>query len=155
MCSDAPLLLPPGQLALAALAAATRSTSHAGDFSRYLKDLLSRTGKGKFVEEFTAALQRIEAMRAEAEAKPSDAEEVKKIDKQLKFCRNPVLLQEELRKREKKEQRRSKRAASHHDVSTSGAMLAASPAAVSSAVAAPSGEDLVMREAKRRKSSDH
>lgn len=87
MRTDAPLLFPPGQLALTAL---RRSVwLHGGvDFERYLKSVLSRQQNLHPLSELISSLDAVDTLISKLETPTS--KEVKHIDRKLKSCLDPV-----------------------------------------------------------------
>ncbi|XP_057981024.1 cyclin-H1-1 isoform X2 [Malania oleifera] len=104
MLTDAPLLFPPGQLALAAL---RRSNEVHGflDFERYLRNILSRQHPVHTVSELAECLNAIDNWVGKL--KILAAEDMKHIDRKLKSCRNRTSHDD--KKREKKSKHKSKR----------------------------------------------
>lgn len=86
MLTDAPLLFPPGQLALAAL---RRSNQVLGvlDFERYLQSLLSRQHPTHTISELIVSLNAIDS--AVGKLITPSASDMKHIDRKLKSCRDP------------------------------------------------------------------
>ncbi|XP_057511201.1 cyclin-H1-1 [Actinidia eriantha] len=86
MLTDAPLLFPPGQLALAAL---RKSNEVHGvlDLERYLESLLSRQHSTHTISELTVSLNAIDSLVSKHET--PTATDMKHIDRKLKSCRDP------------------------------------------------------------------
>eukprot|EP00850_Spirogloea_muscicola_P011220 SM000069S20657 [mRNA] locus=s69:72308:75543:+ [translate_table: standard] len=135
MLTDAPLMYSPGKLAVAALWSSCRDRGESG-FDKYLKSLIGRRKEGPQVSEYLANLDAI-ILQVAGVAKVDEGE-VRRIDRKLKYCRNPSLFQDEQAKRGKKDKNRTKR--SSHDLSTQRD--------------ASAGEDSAPPEAKRRQSAD-
>ncbi|ONK55140.1 uncharacterized protein A4U43_UnF7150 [Asparagus officinalis] len=106
MLTDAPLLFPPGQLALAAL---HRSNEVLGalNFERYLESMLSRQGVHTTTE-LAQTMSSIELLLAKL--KIPTAKDMRHIDRKLKSCWDPSS-KDESKKREKKSKHKSKRTA--------------------------------------------
>lgn len=105
MLTDAPLLFPPGQLALAALRRLNKELK-AFDFDRYMKSVCSRQRNTHAEAELVNFLNDIDVMVKDA--KIPVAKDMRHIDRKLKHCRNPGL-HDENKKREKKSKHKSKR----------------------------------------------
>ncbi|KZV21175.1 hypothetical protein F511_24739 [Dorcoceras hygrometricum] len=86
MRTDAPLLFPPGQLALAALRRAS-SLNKFIDFERYLKSMLSRYHPSHSISELNLCLSEIDKLIDTLETPTS--KDVKHIDRKLKSCLDP------------------------------------------------------------------
>nr|XP_009799571.1 PREDICTED: cyclin-H1-1 isoform X2 [Nicotiana sylvestris] len=87
MRTEAPLLFPPGQLALAALRRA--NVVHGIlDFERYLRSILSRQQSTQTISELTVSLNTIDSLICKLEAPPT-SKDVKHIDRKLKSCLDP------------------------------------------------------------------
>ncbi|XAR69937.1 hypothetical protein NMG60_11001716 [Bertholletia excelsa] len=86
MLTDAPLLFPPGQLALAALYRSNK-LHRLLDFERYLRSLLERQHPAHSISELTVALNAIDSMVNKQET--PTATDVKHIDRKLRSCRDP------------------------------------------------------------------
>uniref|UniRef100_A0A5B6ZWE4 Cyclin-H1-1 n=1 Tax=Davidia involucrata TaxID=16924 RepID=A0A5B6ZWE4_DAVIN len=86
MLTDAALLFPPGQLALAAL---NRSNEVHGvlDFERYLRSILSRQHPTHTISELTVSLNAIDSLVSKLET--PTAADMKHVDRKLKSCRDP------------------------------------------------------------------
>ncbi|XP_059655236.1 cyclin-H1-1-like [Cornus florida] len=84
--TDAPLLFPPGQLALAAL---RKSNEVHGvfDFERYLGSILSRQHPAHTISELTVPLNAIDFLASKLET--PTAADMKHVDRKLKSCRDP------------------------------------------------------------------
>ncbi|XP_051134492.1 cyclin-H1-1 isoform X2 [Andrographis paniculata] len=87
MRTDAPLLFPPGQLALAALRRSCQ-LHKAIDFDRYLKNMLSTQHSGHGSSELSVALNAIDVLINKLETPTS--KDVKHIDRKLKSCLDPT-----------------------------------------------------------------
>eukprot|EP00884_Botryococcus_braunii_P005003 jgi/Botrbrau1/14503/Bobra.0350s0008.1 len=94
MLTDAPLLFPPAQLALAALRSAIRKAG--ASFSSYLRRVAEKEGamgsssSAPLIEEILkAGLARLDELGMQG-AQPVNGDEVKKIDRRLKLCHNPL-----------------------------------------------------------------
>ncbi|KAL4178949.1 hypothetical protein AMTRI_Chr13g84760 [Amborella trichopoda] len=105
MLTDAPLLFPPGQLALAALRR-SNEVHKVLDFKRYLESLCSQQNGAHTSHELTKCLSAIDSVVSTL--KIPEAKDMRHVDRKLKFCRNPSL-QDETKKREKKSKHKSKR----------------------------------------------
>ncbi|KAK9809925.1 hypothetical protein WJX72_001822 [[Myrmecia] bisecta] len=98
MLTDAPLLFSPGQIALAALRSGFRAAelSSASYLARVAKQAPQAGGAADAggpearLEQLKAALASIDVFGA-AGAKPVNDDEVRKIDRRLKACHNPLL----------------------------------------------------------------
>ncbi|XP_052208933.1 cyclin-H1-1 isoform X2 [Diospyros lotus] len=88
MRTDAPLMFPPGQLALAALRK-SNAVHMVLDFERYLWSILSRQHSSSThpISELTVSLNAIDSMVNKLET--PTAADMKHIDRKLKSCRNP------------------------------------------------------------------
>ncbi|KAL8473972.1 hypothetical protein ACS0TY_030021 [Phlomoides rotata] len=86
MRSDAPLLFPPGKLALAALRRSCE-VHIAIDFESYLKSMLSRQHPAQGFSDFILSLNAIDALIKKLET--PTLKEVKHIDRKLKSCLDP------------------------------------------------------------------
>ncbi|CAA0837006.1 Cyclin-H1-1 [Striga hermonthica] len=86
MRSDAPLLFPPGQLALAALRRSSEFHK-AVDFERYIKSMLSRQHSADKFSDLTLSLNTIDTLINKLETPTS--KDVKHIDRKLKSCLDP------------------------------------------------------------------
>ncbi|CAN6470062.1 unnamed protein product [Victoria cruziana] len=106
MLTDAPLLFPPAQLALAALRR-SNEVLKIMDFDRYLENIFSRQHEQDCYE-LEESLSSIESLMKDV--KIPAAKEMRHIDRKLKCCWNPNL-QEESKRREKKSKHKSKRTA--------------------------------------------
>ncbi|XP_019262491.1 PREDICTED: cyclin-H1-1 isoform X2 [Nicotiana attenuata] len=87
MRTEAPLLFPPGQLALAALRRAN-VVHDILDFERYLRSILSRQQSTQTISELTVSLNTIDSLICKLEAPPT-SKDVKHIDRKLKSCLDP------------------------------------------------------------------
>ncbi|KAL7002964.1 hypothetical protein U1Q18_004124 [Sarracenia purpurea var. burkii] len=105
MLTDAPLLFPPGQLALAAL---RKSNEVHGvlDFQRYLEDVLSGQNSTHTISELTVSLNAIDSLVTKLET--PTATDMKHIDRKLKSCRDPSS-----HDKSKKRKHRSKESSNH------------------------------------------
>lgn len=105
MLTDAPLLFPPGQLALAAL---RRSNEVHGviDFERYVDSILSRQSSAHTISEFYEHLNSID-LWVNRYACPSE-KDLKHINRKLKSCWG-LGSNDESKKREKKSKHKSKK----------------------------------------------
>ncbi|CAA7402209.1 unnamed protein product [Spirodela intermedia] len=105
MLTDAPLLFPPGLLALAALYK-SNETHRALNFESYLDSLMSRrsslTGAGELIESVKTINALVDKLRIPT------AHDMKHIDRKLKSCLDPGSLDE--KKREKRSKHKSKKA---------------------------------------------
>ncbi|CAA3031665.1 cyclin-H1-1 [Olea europaea var. sylvestris] len=86
MRTEAPLLFPPGQLALTALRRSC-NVHKFFDFERYLKSMLSRQNPAFPISEFNISLNAIDTMINRLETPTS--KDVKHIDRKLKSCLDP------------------------------------------------------------------
>ncbi|CAI5480964.1 unnamed protein product [Closterium sp. Yama58-4] len=152
--TDAPLLFPPGQLALAAIKLANNASSAIPNFQSFLDSVVAASppakaapgkvvtgggaGQGHVGAELLAAVKTVESMVKASGPLPA-ADVVKRIDRKLKYCRNPALMLHD--RKERKERSKSKRAP--HSVA-----LTAAPPVTSSPL-----EDAAARNAKRRRST--
>ncbi|MQL91521.1 hypothetical protein Taro_024127 [Colocasia esculenta] len=102
MLTDAPLLFPPGQLALAALHR-SNEVHKVVDFERYLDSTISRQRSVR------GALELIESIQLSVLQIPT-AHDMKHIDRKLKSCFDPSSQDE--KKREKRSKHKSKKASS-------------------------------------------
>eukprot|EP00252_Welwitschia_mirabilis_P005313 TRINITY_DN15818_c0_g1_i1.p1 TRINITY_DN15818_c0_g1~~TRINITY_DN15818_c0_g1_i1.p1 ORF type:complete len:333 (+),score=72.01 TRINITY_DN15818_c0_g1_i1:456-1454(+) len=114
MLTDAPLLFPPGQIALAALRRVNKER-HLVDLNRYISLAFSKQNTTHSNTELFHFLNGIDTL---VEDRMPKAEDMKRIDRKLKHCRNPGL-HDESRKREKKSKHKSKRTASEVQPSVS------------------------------------
>ncbi|KAH9618593.1 hypothetical protein KSS87_003950 [Heliosperma pusillum] len=101
MLTDAPLLLPPGQLALAALRRANNEL-RVLDFERYLQSIFSRQHSTRTMSELNQAFDAFDYLITK---KTCDGEEMKRAAKKLKSCQD--VGSHDGKKREKKSKRRS------------------------------------------------
>ncbi|KAJ9681942.1 hypothetical protein PVL29_018031 [Vitis rotundifolia] len=108
MLTDAPLLFPPGQLALAALRR-SNEVHQVLDFERYLSSILSRQDFSHVFSELTESLNAIDSWVMKHQVPTT--EDMKHIDRKLKFCLDPSS-HDKSKKREKKSKHKSKRSAS-------------------------------------------
>ncbi|KAL5783715.1 hypothetical protein ACOSP7_008744 [Xanthoceras sorbifolium] len=109
MLTDAPLLFPPGQLALAALRSANKVHSVL-DFESYLGSILSRQNSEHTISELTESLNVIDSWVIRYKF-PSE-KDMKHINRKLKSCWGHSS-HDESKKREKKSKHKSK---SSHDM---------------------------------------
>ncbi|PIN03471.1 Cdk activating kinase (CAK)/RNA polymerase II transcription initiation [Handroanthus impetiginosus] len=110
MRTDAPLLFPPGQLALAALRRASE-IHKVFDFERYLKSMVSRQHPAHSISELYLSMNTIDTLISKLET-PS-AKDVKHIDRKLKSCLDPSS-----HEKSKKRKHRSKESSTEtHDMS--------------------------------------
>ncbi|KAI8557115.1 hypothetical protein RHMOL_Rhmol05G0309900 [Rhododendron molle] len=86
MLTDAPLLFPPGQLALAALYRANEVHGLL-DFERYVGSLLSRQHDTHSISELTVSLNAILSLVSKLVT--LTATDMKHVDRKLKLCRDP------------------------------------------------------------------
>ncbi|KAK6155316.1 hypothetical protein DH2020_009564 [Rehmannia glutinosa] len=86
MRSDAPLLFPPGQLALAALRRSSEVHKFI-DFERYLKSMISRQHPAHNISDLNLSLNAIDMLISKLETPTS--KDVKHIDRKLKSCLDP------------------------------------------------------------------
>ncbi|KAK9292598.1 hypothetical protein L1049_020572 [Liquidambar formosana] len=105
MLTDAPLLFPPGQLALAALRG-SNEVHKVLDFERYLRSVLSRQHSAHTISELTESLNAIYTWVAGL--KVPTAEDMKKIDRKVKNCWGSSS-HDKSKKREKKSKHKSKK----------------------------------------------
>ncbi|XP_034226892.1 cyclin-H1-1-like [Prunus dulcis] len=105
MLTDAPLLFPPGQLALAALRSANQ-VHKVVDFERYLRSILSRQSSEHTVSELVEFLNAIDSWARKYKF-PSD-KDLKHINRKLKSCWG-LSSHDESKKRDKKSKHKSKR----------------------------------------------
>ncbi|GAB4835819.1 Cyclin-H1-1 [Ancistrocladus abbreviatus] len=104
MLTDAPLLFPPGQLALAVLRRANLMHKIL-DFERYLESILSRQQSAHSVSEFIQAFNAIDLLVKKI--KILDDKELRHIARKLKSCQEGGSHDD--KKREKKSKHKSKR----------------------------------------------
>ncbi|KAH7315044.1 hypothetical protein KP509_21G031600 [Ceratopteris richardii] len=107
MLCDVALQFPPGQLALAALHSANLEEKTV-DLDRYLKSIAERQRNRISFAELVKGLNVI--LEKLNELGPINEEDVRRIDRKLKYCRNPSLQDDKKRER-KKPKRSSKDAA--------------------------------------------
>ncbi|KAL3820632.1 hypothetical protein ACJIZ3_006537 [Penstemon smallii] len=86
MRTEAPLLFPPGQLALASLRRSS-ATHKVIDFERYLKSMLSRQHPAHATSELSLSLNAIDTLINKLETPTS--KDVKHVDRKLKSCLHP------------------------------------------------------------------
>ncbi|KAK9146878.1 hypothetical protein Sjap_006781 [Stephania japonica] len=111
MLTDAPLLFPPGQLALAALRRSNEA--HQGlDFERYLNSIFSRQQTAHSISELIQSLNAIDNLVSKL--KIPTAKDMRHIDRKLKSCLDPSS-QDDSKKREKKSKHKSK-SSEHHGI---------------------------------------
>ncbi|GMH13159.1 hypothetical protein Nepgr_015000 [Nepenthes gracilis] len=106
MLTDAPLLFPPGQLALAVLRQAYLVLKVL-DFERYLQSILSRQQSAHSILELTWVFNAIDSMVKKV--KILDDKESRHIARKLKSCQEPPSSHDEGKTREKKSKHKSKR----------------------------------------------
>ncbi|XP_021772921.1 cyclin-H1-1-like isoform X3 [Chenopodium quinoa] len=116
MLTDAPLLFPPGQLALAVLRRAN-SELLVLDFDRYLNSILSRQQSEHSISELDQGLNAIEFLIKTI--KLGDNNEMKRVAKKLKLCQDSGSRDD--KKREKKSKHKSKRNPQEMQTTQSGA----------------------------------
>ncbi|KAL5712872.1 Cyclin-H1-1 [Ranunculus cassubicifolius] len=102
--TDAPLLFPPGQLALAALRR-SNEVHRVLDFERYLGSIISRQQSMHTSSELIESLNLIDSLLMNLHMPSSD--DMKPIDRKLKYCLDPSLQDD--KKREKRSKHKSKR----------------------------------------------
>uniref|UniRef100_A0A2N9G323 Cyclin C-terminal domain-containing protein n=1 Tax=Fagus sylvatica TaxID=28930 RepID=A0A2N9G323_FAGSY len=105
MLTDAPLLFPPGQLALAALRI-SNEVHRVLDFERYLRSILSRQSSVHSVSELIESLNAIDSWVKKYKF-PSE-KDLKHINRKLKYCWG-LSSHDESKKREKKSKHKSKK----------------------------------------------
>ncbi|PON81674.1 Cyclin [Trema orientale] len=105
MLTDAPLLFPPGQLALAALRS-SNGVHRVLDFERYLKRILSRQNSEHTTSELIESFNAIDSWVKRYKF-PSE-KDLKHINRKLKSCWG-LSFYDESKKREKKSKHKSKR----------------------------------------------
>lgn len=108
MLTDAPLLFPPGQLALAALRR-SNEVHRVFDFERYLRSILSRQSSAHSVSELIEELNAIYSWVSRYNF-PSE-KDLKHINRKLKSCWG-LNSHDESKKREKKSKHKSKKSSS-------------------------------------------
>ncbi|GAB2277481.1 Cyclin-H1-1 [Dionaea muscipula] len=114
MLTDAPLLFPPGQLALAVLRRANL-VQGVLDFESYLHSILSRQQTAHTISELTQAFNAIDLLVKSV--KIMDDKELRHIARKLKSCQETALHDDSSKKREKKSKHRSKKS-SHEKQAT-------------------------------------
>lgn len=98
MRTDAPLLFPPGQLALAALRAS--SIVHGFlNYERYVKNLLSRQRASHTISELISSLNSIDSMVSRLETRNDNDPDMKHIFRKLKSCRGDPSSHDKSKKR--------------------------------------------------------
>ncbi|MCL7041649.1 hypothetical protein MKW94_021146 [Papaver nudicaule] len=108
MLTDAPLLFPPGQLALAALRKAN-AVHKVVDFPRYLEHIHSRRQRSNHVmSELIECLNAIDDYSVMELETPSAKEDLRHTDRKLKACLDPSS-QEDSKKREKKSKHKTRK----------------------------------------------
>ncbi|KAL6006882.1 hypothetical protein ACLOJK_032378 [Asimina triloba] len=114
MLTDAPLLFPPGQLALAALRR-VNEVHRILNFERYLDSILSRQNSGNNIFELTESLHTIDSLVTPhcsvslvRSLKIPTAKDMRHIDRKLKNCWDPSS-QDESKKREKRSKHKSRK----------------------------------------------
>lgn len=105
MLTDAPLLFPPGQLALAALRSANE-VHGVLDYERYLESILSRQNSRSAISELIDSLNQIDSWVRRYKF-PSE-KDLKHINRKLKSCWG-LSSHDETKKREKKSKHKSKK----------------------------------------------
>lgn len=105
MLTDAPLLFPPGQLALAALRS-SNEVHRVLDFERYLKRIISRQNSAHTISELIEFLNAIDSWVKRYKF-PSE-KDLKHINRKLKSCWG-LSSHDESKKREKKSKHKSKK----------------------------------------------
>ncbi|KMT13733.1 hypothetical protein BVRB_4g081110 isoform C [Beta vulgaris subsp. vulgaris] len=105
MLTDAPLLFPPGQLALAVLRKANDELLVL-DFERYLESILSRHHSAHSILELNQGLNAIDLLIKRI--KISNDEEMKRVAKKLKSCQDTGS-RDDSKKKEKKSKHKSRR----------------------------------------------
>ncbi|KAI3841763.1 hypothetical protein MKX03_035632 [Papaver bracteatum] len=108
MLTDAPLLFPPGQLALAALRKAN-DVHTVVDFPRYLEHVYSRQHSNYIISELIECLNAIDY--SVMKLKIPTAKDMRHTDRKLKSCLDPSS-QEDSKKREKKSKHKSRKTSS-------------------------------------------
>ncbi|XP_010271136.1 PREDICTED: cyclin-H1-1 isoform X2 [Nelumbo nucifera] len=108
MLTDAPLLFPPGQLALAALRR-SNEVHRVLDFERYLENIISRQHSAHSILELTESLDDIDSWVRKLNIPTT--KDMRHIDRKLKSCLDPTS-QDESKKRDKKSKHKSKRTSS-------------------------------------------
>ncbi|KAG5394531.1 hypothetical protein IGI04_024494 [Brassica rapa subsp. trilocularis] len=106
MLTDAPLLFPPGQLALAALRIAN-GVLGVVDFDRYLENIVSQPNSEHTTSELTGLLDDIESLVKKYKY-PSE-KDMKHINRKLKSCLGHSSSHDESKKREKRSKHKSHR----------------------------------------------
>uniref|UniRef100_M4D0F2 DIRP domain-containing protein n=2 Tax=Brassica campestris TaxID=3711 RepID=M4D0F2_BRACM len=109
MLTDAPLLFPPGQLALAALRIAN-GVLGVVDFDRYLENIVSQPNSEHTTSELTRLLDDIESLVKKYKY-PSE-KDMKHINRKLKSCLGHSSSHDESKKREKRSKHKSHRSSS-------------------------------------------
>ncbi|EOA21052.1 hypothetical protein CARUB_v10001393mg [Capsella rubella] len=109
MLTDAPLLFPPGQLALACLRIANGALGVI-DFDRYLEKIVSQPNSEHTISELTELLDNIEYMIKNYK-KPSE-KDMKHINRKLKSCLGHSSSHDESKKREKRSKHKSHKSSS-------------------------------------------
>ncbi|KAL9662305.1 hypothetical protein QQ045_027138 [Rhodiola kirilowii] len=105
MLTEAPLLFPPGQLALAALRR-SNNLHRVVDFESYLTRILARQNFAHTLSELMEALDAIDIWTAKYYI--PTAEELKRIDRKVKSCLDPSS-HDKSKKRDKKSKHKSKK----------------------------------------------
>ncbi|RZC55364.1 hypothetical protein C5167_014209 [Papaver somniferum] len=108
MLTDAPLLFPPGQLALAALRKAN-DVHTVVDFPRYLEHVYSLQHSNHIISELIECLNAIDYLVMKL--KIPTAKDMRHTDRKLKSCLDPSS-QEDSKKREKKSKHKSRKTSS-------------------------------------------
>ncbi|KAG6702167.1 hypothetical protein I3843_07G019000 [Carya illinoinensis] len=105
MLTDAPLLFPPGQLALAALRS-SNEVHQVIDFERYLRNILSRQSSAHTISELIESLNALDTWARRYQF-PSE-KDLKHINRKLKSCWG-LGSHDESKKRDKKSKHKSKK----------------------------------------------
>ncbi|KAH7666922.1 CyclinH/Ccl1 protein [Dioscorea alata] len=108
MLTDAPLLFPPGQLALAALCR-SNEVHRVLDFESYLESIFNRQCASHSTLELTESLKTVDFLVGKL--KIPTAKDMRHIDRKLKNCLDPSSV-DESKKREKRSKHKSKRTGS-------------------------------------------
>ncbi|KAM0947745.1 putative Cyclin-like superfamily, cyclin/Cyclin-like subunit Ssn8 [Dioscorea sansibarensis] len=113
MLTDAPLLFPPGQLALAALCR-SNEVHRVLDFKSYLESILNRQYANHSALDLTESLKAVDFLDCGnstvqvEKLKIPTAKDMRHIDRKLKNCLDPSSV-DESKKREKRSKHKSKR----------------------------------------------
>ncbi|XP_072966402.1 cyclin-H1-1 [Typha angustifolia] len=108
LLTDAPLLYPPGQLALAALRR-SNEVHRVLDFERYLDGIFSRQRSDHSISQLSESMRTIDFLVGNL--KIPTTKDMRHIDRKLKNCWDPSS-QDENKKKEKRSKHKSKRTAS-------------------------------------------